>query len=125
MRLRRAPELMHGLANLLQNAIQFARSEVEVVVDRPEGGLAVSIIDDGPGFPETMLDRIGEPYISTRTRENGHLGLGLFIAQTLLERTGAVLRFEQVEPSPARPSGAQVTIVWTASALGQYSLVHT
>ena len=88
---RRSPEIMHGLGNLIQNAVQFARREVAVTTSWSEDMVAVDIVDDGPGFPHQVLARIGEPYISGRSGEAQHMGLGIFIAQTLLERTGARL----------------------------------
>ena len=72
--------------------------------------VAVRIEDDGPGFPAEVLELLGEPYLSTR-REAGGLGLGVFIAQTLLARTGATLQFDN------RDHGARVTITWSRAAL--------
>lgn len=108
----RSPEIMHGLGNLIQNAIQFARHEVVVTTSWSEDMVAVDIADDGPGFPAAVLARIGEPYISgrnTATQQLGtqHMGLGIFIAQSLLERTGARLSFANLSDG-----GAQVVIEW-------------
>ena len=72
----------------------------------------VSIADDGPGFSPFVLDRIGEPYISLRASQDGHMGLGIFIAQTLLARTGAELSF-----SNRREGGAFVEIQWPRDML--------
>ncbi|HYC05671.1 MAG TPA: ActS/PrrB/RegB family redox-sensitive histidine kinase [Azospirillaceae bacterium] len=109
--LRHSPEVLHGLGNVLQNAMQFARSRVTVEIDWTEPGLCLSIADDGPGFPPTLLDRLGEPYLSGRgaaQREaGGNMGLGLFIAQTLLERTGAAVSYAN-----GRAGGAQVVVRW-------------
>lgn len=105
--LPRTPEVLHGLANVLQNAIQFARSQVDVrIVARPDA-LEMTIADDGPGFPAEILDRLGEPYVSTRTRDSSHMGLGIFIAVTLLERAGATLEFGN-----AAEGGARVVVRW-------------
>ncbi len=57
-----------------------------------------------------MLELVGEPYLSTRN-EAGGLGLGIFIAQTLLARTGATLQFGN------REQGARVTITWDRARL--------
>lgn len=108
----RSPEIMHGLGNLIQNAIQFARHEVVVTASWSEDTVAVDIVDDGPGFPPAVLARIGEPYISGRNalmQPTGaqHMGLGIFIAQSLLERTGARLSFANLADG-----GAQVVIEW-------------
>ncbi|MGH7034706.1 MAG: ATP-binding protein, partial [Stellaceae bacterium] len=108
----RSPEIMHGLGNLLQNAIQFAAHEVVVTTSWSEEAVAVDIVDDGPGFPSAVLSRIGEPYISGRGSSAAavgaqHMGLGIFIAQSLLERTGAKLSFANLADG-----GAQVVIEW-------------
>jgi two-component system, sensor histidine kinase RegB len=110
--LPRSPEIMHGLGNLIQNAIQFAAHEVVVTTSWSEDVVAVDIADDGPGFPPGLLARIGEPYISGRgpagsTLGAQHMGLGIFIAQSLLERTGARLGFANLPDG-----GAQVVIEW-------------
>jgi two-component system sensor histidine kinase RegB len=113
----RSPEIMHGLGNLLQNAIQFAQHEVVVTTSWSEDTVAVDIVDDGPGFPATVLARIGEPYISGRgipLQPIGaqHMGLGIFIAQSLLERTGARLSFANLSDG-----GAQIVIEWRRQRL--------
>src|SRR5579875_2314702 len=71
----RSPEIMHGLGNLIGNAVEFARSEVTVTTSWSEDTVAVDIVDDGPGFPSAMLSRVGEPYISGRAGEGAHMGL--------------------------------------------------
>ena len=108
----RSPEILHGLGTLIQNAVQFAVTTVEVTVAWDHRDLIVIIEDDGPGFPVTMLDRLGEPYLSTRRRTSGHMGLGIFIANTLLERTGGRLTFGN------RPEGgARAEARWLRSAI--------
>jgi len=109
--LRRRPEIVHGLGSLFQNAIQFASRRVVIEANWDAETVAVTIRDDGPGFPPAVLDRIGEPYISSRHRIDGHMGLGIFIAQTLLEQTGARLAFANARP------GAQVDVVWRRASL--------
>ena len=106
------PEIMHGLGNLIQNAAQFARTEVTVTTSWSEDAISVDIVDDGPGFAQQVLPRIGEPYISGRGGETHHMGLGIFIAQSLLERTGARLDFAN-----AAEGGAEVLVEWRRSAL--------
>lgn len=105
----RSPELLHGLGNVIQNAVQFADGHVSVDISWDEAEARVEVRDDGPGFPPAVLDRIGEPYISSRGQ--GHMGLGIFIAQSLLERTGARLRFSNARAA-ARTDGAEVSITW-------------
>ena len=91
--LGRSPELLSGLGTLIQNAVQFARSHVAVGLRWDERTVLISVQDDGPGFPPAVLAAIGEPFISTRAADSGHMGLGIFIAQTLLAGLGAELSF--------------------------------
>ena len=106
---RRSPEMMHGLGNILQNAFQFARRQIRVQARWSRGEVALTVTDDGAGFPPQVLTRLGEPYLSGRGAADGddHMGLGIFIATTLLARTGAELRFGNVGRT-----GAQVVIGW-------------
>lgn len=111
-RVTRRPELVHGIGNLLSNALQFAAGRVEVAVAWTDTVVRVTIADDGPGFPPVLLARLGEPYLSTRSGESGHMGLGVFIAQTLLHRTGARLVFGN-----RQGYGAEVLIEWPRRVL--------
>ena len=108
---RRNAGVIYGLGNLVENAVDFARSNVTVRWSWNEEQVAFSIIDDGPGFPPEIIDRIGEPYMSTRqgAERGGGLGLGLFIAKTLLERSGATIDFRN---SSGLGEGAIVNISW-------------
>jgi two-component system, sensor histidine kinase RegB len=109
----RSPEIMHGLGNLIQNAGQFASRAVDVTTSWSEETVAVDIVDDGSGFPQAVLARIGEPYISGRNgAAEAHMGLGIFIAQSLLERTGARISFANLPDG-----GAQVVVEWRRSML--------
>lgn len=107
----RNPGVIYGLGNLVENAIDFAASTVIIRWRWDERSVAFEIIDDGPGFPPEIIDRIGEPYMSTRqgAEPGGGLGLGLFIAKTLLERSGATLAFHNANE---RGKGAVVEIDW-------------
>jgi len=109
---RRSPEIIHGLNNLIQNAVQFARREVTVTTFWDVRRVTVEITDDGPGFMLHLLSRLGEPYLSTRAGAENHMGLGIFIAQSLLERSGARLTFENLEEG-----GAHVAISWNRTNL--------
>ena len=126
----RRPELIHGLRNLIQNAVDFADAKVWIDLSWNETELSVRIIDDGDGFPAHLIGRIGDPFV--RSRREGErdlrpaydgMGLGLFIAKTLLERTGARLRFSNAaDPFLAedeRPdqSGAIVEVTWRRDAV--------
>jgi len=109
---QRSPEIMHGLNNLVQNAVQFARHEVSVTISWDRETVTVEIADDGPGFPPHLLGRLGEPYLSTRAGDQDHMGLGIFIAQSLLERSGATLNFDNLIDG-----GAHVVISWNRANL--------
>ena len=106
------PEILRGLGNLIQNADQFARSRVVVSVGWDAQNVRILIRDDGPGFSAGVLAVIGEPYISTRAERGDHMGLGIFIAQSLLERSGATLSFRN-------RGGGVVAISWPRSMLDQ------
>lgn len=106
----RSSEILLAVGTLIQNAVQFAHSKVEVTTAWSEEEAEISILDDGPGFPHDVLMALGEPYVSSRRNEEGHMGLGIFIAQTLLERTGASISFGNDE-------GAEVVIRWPRAML--------
>jgi two-component system sensor histidine kinase RegB len=105
--IERIPEMIHALGTLIQNATQFARTSVRIDAKWGEAQIEIEISDDGPGFPPLLLDRLGEPYVSSRKDQGGHMGLGLFIAQTLLGRYGARLAFGN-----RREGGARVSVTW-------------
>jgi two-component system, sensor histidine kinase RegB len=114
----RNPAILYGVGNILENAVDFARTEVEVNAWWNAEAIEIVISDDGPGIPPDFLKRIGEPYLSRRPstdetqKTHDGLGLGVFIARTLLERTGAKVSFT----NRAFPDhGAVVRIVWPRS----------
>jgi len=111
----RNPAILYGVGNILENAVDFARATVEVNAWWNNDTVEIVISDDGPGFAPDILKRIGEPYLSRRrgtddaTSEHAGLGLGVFIARTLLERTGAKVSFaNRTFPD----HGAVVQIAW-------------
>lgn len=109
--IRRDPGVIHALRNLIQNAVDFARSEVLIQASADDSQLHVTIRDDGPGYPGALLARIGDPYLTSRRGPESRrgyegMGLGLFIAKTLLQRSGATLEFSNGQP------GAVVQVRW-------------
>lgn len=115
--LARNAGILYGLGNLLENAVDFAKARVEFAASWDASALTVTIRDDGPGFAPNMIERVGEPFLTTRRRDpeatGGGLGLGLFIAKTLLERSGASVEFANA-PKPDA-TGARVAIRWPRS----------
>jgi two-component system sensor histidine kinase RegB len=116
----RRPGVIYGLGNIIENATDFAASLVSISAEWNAAGLLVTIVDDGPGFPAEVMDNIGEPYVTTRPggeaeesditdEDTSGLGLGFFIAKTLLERSGATVSLAN-SPSPQR--GAMVRVRW-------------
>jgi two-component system, sensor histidine kinase RegB len=117
---RRNPGLLYALANLVDNAVDFAASTVVIEASWTADQVRIEIRDDGPGFAPEVLLRVGEPYVTTRgpaQRDRGGdgsgLGLGLFIAKTLIERSGAQLSLTNAAPPGI---GAIVRIVWPRAA---------
>jgi two-component system, sensor histidine kinase RegB len=107
---RRQPAILYGLGNIIENALQFANEAVIISAQWDKTTVEVCISDDGPGFDEAVIDRLGEPYVSSREG----LGLGFFIAKTLLERSGGAVTVTN-RLSPLR--GAQVRIVWPRTSI--------
>jgi two-component system sensor histidine kinase RegB len=112
----RNPAMLYGLGNLVENAVDFATSRVEIAARWSAKEIAITISDDGPGFAPDIIARLGEPYVSSRGRDRSKqdadsagLGLGFFIAKTLLERTEAVLAFANRTPPD---HGAVVHVRW-------------
>ena len=116
--IRRMPEVLHALTSFVENAVDFAASEVLVTARFDAQSVAMQVRDDGPGFAPDILAKLGEPYVTTRPgaegSRTGHIGMGLgfFIAKTLLERTGAQVTFQN-----ARPHGAVVSARWARAAI--------
>ena len=116
--IRRMAEVLHAMTSLVENAVDFARSEVLVSVRFDEASVSVEVRDDGPGFSADVLARLGQPYVTSRPgaegSRSGHIGMGLgfFIAKTLLERTGAVVDFHN-----ARQGGAIIAARWPRASI--------
>ena len=109
----RMPEVLHAMTSFIENAVDFAKSEILVSARFDAGHVTVEVRDDGPGFAPEVLAKLGEPYVTSRAGveggRTGHVGMGLgfFIAKTLLERTGAAVTFQN-----SRPNGAVVAARW-------------
>ncbi|WP_300538323.1 ActS/PrrB/RegB family redox-sensitive histidine kinase, partial [Sphingosinicella sp.] len=103
----RTPELLHGLVNLVDNAVRHAAREVRIVAIADAETVTLQILDDGAGFPPELLPHLGEPYLGPSRSARGGTGLGIFIATTLIERTGGALTFRN-----AAGGGAVVEINW-------------
>jgi len=109
----RRPEILHAMTSIVENAFDFARNEILVSARFDASSIAIEVRDDGPGFSPEVLAKLGEPYVTSRPgaegSRTGHIGMGLgfFIAKTLLERTGAVVSFRN-----GRRAGAIVTARW-------------
>jgi two-component system sensor histidine kinase RegB len=114
----RRPEVIHAMTSIVENAVDFARAEVLVIARFDQRSVVIEVRDDGPGFSPEVLAKLGEPYVTTRPgaegSRTGHIGMGLgfFIAKTLLERTGAAVDFRN-----GRRGGAVVSARWPRSAL--------
>lgn len=120
---RRNPAIAYGLGNLLENAVDFAESEVEIEARWTPALVSLTVRDDGPGFRQDVFDRLGDPFVTTRpgygeeTGEPGRhegMGLGFFIAKTLLERSGATVSLAN---RPAPSHGAVVQVRWPRPAV--------
>ncbi len=131
--IRRQPEIIHGLRNLIQNAVDFATHQIWVDIIWTDSQIIIKIIDDGDGFPPHLIKKIGDPFVGrpiTAHRQKPRpgykgMGLGLFIAKTLLERSGGTLSFANgCDPflaGPERPirCGAIVQVIWPRDAISR------
>ena len=120
---RRNPAIAYGLGNLLENAVDFAESKAGVEARWTGAKVSITVSDDGPGFRQDVFDRLGDPFVTTRrgygaeAGESGQhegMGLGFFIAKTLLERSGAAVSLAN-RPQPGH--GAVVHVVWPRAAV--------
>ena len=133
--LTRRPELLYALKNYIDNAVDFAAERVELSARWSAGTLTIDVEDDGPGFDAGLMDRLGQPYASTRSRERAlkarlqkspdkpheapdlaktGLGLGVFISATLIERTGGRVTYGR-----SGLGGARVRAIWPLALLSE------
>ena len=109
--IQRTPEIIYGLRNFIGNAVKFSKSKVKIDLISNQKIIEIKINDDGPGIPEDIINKIGEPYIKSKSKElsaNSGLGLGTFLGKTLLERQNAKLLFRRNSDL----GGALVIISW-------------
>ena len=109
--IQRTPEIIYGLRNFIGNAVKFSKTKVKINLKSDRDLIEIKINDDGPGIPEDIINKIGEPYIKSKSREissNSGLGLGTFLGKTLLERQKAKLLFRR----KSELGGALVIISW-------------
>ena len=118
--MRRQPEIIYGLGNLLENAAHFARTHIVLSVAVDDTHITIKIADDGAGFAPDILARLGEPWLTSRPRNKRGgdfqqgMGLGFFIAKTMLERTGASV---QASNKPPPETGAVILVRWPRAAV--------
>lgn len=145
--IQRQPEIIHGLSALIENAADFATSRVGLLAQVNAGWISIDITDDGPGFSPDVIPHLGEPYVTSRPQSKarralaaqlsksvrnarkapvvpdiapsqGGMGLGFFIARTLLERSGAKVTIgENVGGEKGQGRGARVTVRWPRQRL--------
>jgi two-component system, sensor histidine kinase RegB len=109
--IQRTPEIIYGLRNFIGNAVKFSKSRVKINLSSDKKTIEIRINDDGPGIPEDVIQKMGEPYIKSKSKElssNSGLGLGTFLGKTLLERRGAKLIFRR----NSELGGALVILSW-------------
>ena len=114
--IERTPEIIYGLRNFIGNAVKFSKSRVKINLISNLKKIEIKINDDGPGIPDDIIKKIGEPYIKSKSAElnpNSGLGLGTFLGKTLLEKQGAKLLFRRNNDL----GGALVIISWSPKNL--------
>ncbi len=110
--IQRSAEMIYGLRNFIGNAIKFSKSKVNIFLSSDDKEIKITVNDDGPGFPQDIIKKLGEPYIKSKSFElnsNSGLGLGTFLGKTLLERQNAKLLFKDDK----NLGGASVVISWS------------
>ena len=104
-------EIVYGLRNFIGNANKFSKSKVFIGLNSDNNSTTVTIEDDGDGYPNDIISKIGEPYLRSAKSYNKDkmgLGLGLFIGKSLLEKNLATVNCWNSQTR----SGAEVIIRW-------------
>ncbi|GAB2898744.1 hypothetical protein GCM10027046_30880 [Uliginosibacterium flavum] len=86
--------LRRCIANLLDNARFYGGGNIKIGVEETDTAVRISITDNGPGIPESELEKVFEPYFrieSSRARHTGGTGLGLPIAKAIAEAHGGTV----------------------------------
>lgn len=103
----RKPEIVHSLSNIIENAYQYAKHSVTIKLILKDENVILEIINDGEGFPANILPILGEPYVKKNEKNHKGIGLGLFIAKNLINKTVGKIEFRNIENT-----GACVKIIW-------------
>lgn len=128
-KLHKNPAFIYALSNLVNNAAEFADNKVVVELNWTEKKVSIHIADDGAGFSDDIVGRLGEPFISTRvvskesmaSGEHHGMGLGFFIAKTVLERSGAhmligndinKIPLSEFKERHENMKGAHIQLIW-------------
>ncbi|MDC3171866.1 ATP-binding protein, partial [Pelagibacteraceae bacterium] len=103
----RKPEIVHSLSNVIENAFQHAKSKVTIKMSLSGENVILEIIDNGNGFPADILPILGEPYVKKNEIDHSGMGLGLFIAKNLINKSLGKIEFINLVNE-----GACVKISW-------------
>ena len=104
-------EIIYGLRNFIGNANKYSLSKIFITLKSNNQFTEIIIEDDGNGYPNDIISKIGEPYLksySQNHKEKSGLGLGIFIGKTLLEKNFATINCKNSETR----SGAEISIKW-------------
>jgi len=81
-----------AVRNLIKNALEASITSVRIQGSRVHSMIKITIQDDGPGMPLDILSHVGEPFFTTKGKDQG-MGLGIFLARSILEQLGGTLEF--------------------------------
>ena len=114
LKMSKKTEISYALRNFIENAIKFSKTKINIVINQQKKKTTITIDDDGIGFDENIISRLGQPYVSSRkvNKNDQGMGLGIFISKNLLERCSAKVTFHNKENA-----GAMIQIEWMNSQL--------